>query len=66
MNEAVVVPVPGREEDGFLVGAMRSAPLVTGRTMALILNSPNNPNGSVWPRKCWRASRGSPWERGFT
>jgi aspartate aminotransferase len=65
MNDGVVVPVPGREEDGFLVGADAIAPLVTGRTKALILNSPNNPNGSVWPREMLEGIARLAVEKGF-
>ncbi|MEF9972757.1 MAG: pyridoxal phosphate-dependent aminotransferase [Clostridia bacterium] len=42
------VLVPGREEDGFVVTAREIAPYVNERTKAIILNSPNNPNGAVW------------------
>ncbi len=44
------IPVPGEEKDGFVVSAAQLRPYVTERTKALILNSPNNPNGCVWPR----------------
>lgn len=51
MNDGVCVTVPGREQDDFLVSADQIAPFVTARTKALILNSPNNPNGCVWSRE---------------
>ena len=49
MTGGVPMFVPGREENEFLVSAEEIAPYVTQRTKALILNSPNNPNGCVWP-----------------
>ena len=39
--------VPGQEENGFIVTADMLREHVTDKTKALILNSPNNPNGSV-------------------
>ena len=50
MAGGVPVMVKGDEANGFLVDADALRPFVTERTKALILNSPNNPNGSVWPR----------------
>ena len=43
------VPVPLREENDFSVDVDELAGLVTERTKLLILNSPNNPCGSVIP-----------------
>ena len=65
MNGGVCVLVPGREEDDFLVGAEQLAPLVTPRTKALILNSPNNPNGSAWPREMLEGIAKLAVEKGF-
>ena len=65
MNGGVCVFVPGREEDDFLVGAEQLAPLVTPRTKALILNSPNNPNGSAWPREMLEGIAKLAVEKGF-
>ena len=45
------VMVPGAEENGFIVTAEEIRPYVTERTKALIINSPNNPNGCVWSRE---------------
>lgn len=39
--------VPGQEENGFIVTADMLKEHVTENTKALIINSPNNPNGSV-------------------
>ena len=36
---------------GFVTEAEDLAPYVTERTIALILNSPNNPNGCIWNRE---------------
>jgi aspartate aminotransferase len=65
MNDGVPVMVPGCEEDGFLVGAAQLARYVTPRTKALILNSPNNPNGCVWPREMLSDIAKLAVERGF-
>lgn len=51
MAGGVPVMVPGVEENDFLVDAEALAKYVTPRTKALILNSPNNPNGCIWPRE---------------
>lgn len=50
MAGGVPVMVPGDEANGFLVDADALRPHVTERTKALILNSPNNPSGSVCSR----------------
>lgn len=47
----VPVMVHGHEENDFLVSADDMKPYITPRTKAIILNSPNNPNGCVWPRE---------------
>ncbi|MEV0283065.1 MULTISPECIES: pyridoxal phosphate-dependent aminotransferase [unclassified Kribbella] len=41
------VPVPLREENGFVIDPEELASLVTDRTKLLILNSPHNPCGSA-------------------
>ncbi|MCL2429980.1 MAG: aminotransferase class I/II-fold pyridoxal phosphate-dependent enzyme, partial [Alphaproteobacteria bacterium] len=51
MAGGVPVPVPTAEADGFVATAETLAPYITARTKALMLNSPNNPNGSVWNRE---------------
>lgn len=50
MAGGVPVMVKGDEANGFLVDADALRPFVTERTKALILNSPNNPSGSVCSR----------------
>ncbi len=47
----VPVLVEGKAEKNFIVEAEDLAPFVTERTKALILNTPNNPNGCVWNRR---------------
>ncbi|MDR3052000.1 MAG: pyridoxal phosphate-dependent aminotransferase [Oscillospiraceae bacterium] len=51
MAGGVPVAVPTSDTDGFVATAAHIAPHITPRTKALILNSPNNPNGSVWSRQ---------------
>ncbi len=43
--------VSASETEGFIPPIERIASLVTPRTKAFILTSPNNPNGCVWPRE---------------
>ena len=50
MAGGVPVMVKGDEANGFLADADALRPHVTERTKALILNSPNNPSGSVCSR----------------
>ena len=47
----VPVLVQGDVKKGFVTEAEDLAPYVTERTKALILNSPNNPNGCIWSRE---------------
>ena len=42
------VMVHGREEDDFIVTAEMLRAHITPNTKAMIINSPNNPNGCVW------------------
>ena len=48
MVGGVPVPVHGEEENDFIVTAEMLRPYVTEKTKALILNTPSNPNGSVY------------------
>lgn len=50
MAGGIPVMVPTNEAQGFVATAETLAPYVTEKTKALILNSPNNPNGCVWSR----------------
>ncbi len=49
------VVVPTREEDGFVPDPDAIAEKVTPRTRVINLNSPNNPAGSVYPRRALEA-----------
>lgn len=59
------VLVHGEEERGFVVTAEMLRPHVTERTKALILNTPNNPNGSVLSYEDLRAIADLAVECGF-
>jgi len=50
MAGGVPVMVKGDENNGFLASAEELEKYVTDKTKALIINSPNNPNGSVYTR----------------
>jgi aspartate aminotransferase len=52
---AVPVPVPTEEAHGFQVDPRRLSAAITPRTRAVILNSPNNPTGAVFPPSALRA-----------
>lgn len=47
----VVVAVEARAEDGFVPDPDEVAAAVTPRTRAIVLNSPSNPTGAVYPRE---------------
>ncbi|MBS7790727.1 aminotransferase [Roseococcus sp. SDR] len=42
-------PLPCRAEDGFVPDAALAATLIDGRTRAILLVTPNNPTGAVYP-----------------
>ena len=65
MAGGVPVLVQGREEDSFVVGARQLEPFVSERTKALILNTPNNPNGCVYPEETLRGIAELAVSRGF-
>ena len=46
---ATPIPVPIREDNGFMFSAAETLALVTPRTRLLIVNSPANPTGGVTP-----------------
>ena len=51
---AKVVPVAVRPENGFRVDPADVAALITARTRAILLNSPNNPSGASLPLMVWQ------------
>ncbi|WP_338580594.1 aminotransferase class I/II-fold pyridoxal phosphate-dependent enzyme [Pseudomonas sp. MAG733B] len=52
---AKVVPVPVRSQNGFRVDPADVAALITPKTRALLLNSPNNPSGASLPLMTWKS-----------
>ena len=50
MAGGVPVMIHGSEENDFIVSAEMLRPYVNEKTKAIILNSPSNPNGCVYPR----------------
>jgi len=55
MAEAEPVIVKTRAEDGFLMRPEQLAAAITPETRMLILNSPGNPTGAVYPRESLEA-----------
>jgi arginine:pyruvate transaminase len=51
---AKVIPVAVRPENGFRVDPLDIAALITPRTRAIVLNSPNNPSGASLPLMIWQ------------
>ena len=54
MLDAVPVPYPLHPESGFMPDVATLESLVTPRTRALILNSPSNPLGTIFPESVLR------------
>ncbi|MEN2393914.1 pyridoxal phosphate-dependent aminotransferase [Pseudomonas halotolerans] len=52
---ATVVPVAVRPENAFRVDPADVAQLITPRTRAMLLNSPNNPSGASLSMSTWQA-----------
>jgi aspartate aminotransferase len=48
------VIVPTAENDGFVPDPERVRPLLTSRTKAMLINSPSNPSGTVYPEAVLR------------
>ena len=61
----VPVFVKGDPKKNFVTEAVDLAPYVTERTKALILNSPNNPNGCIWNRNQLKEIADLAVKRGF-
>ncbi|MCQ2437188.1 MAG: pyridoxal phosphate-dependent aminotransferase [Clostridia bacterium] len=59
------VLVHGKEENDFVVTAEEMLPYVNEHTKALILNTPNNPNGCIWNEEQLRAIADLAVEKGF-
>ncbi|HNR30896.1 MAG TPA: pyridoxal phosphate-dependent aminotransferase [Candidatus Hydrogenedentes bacterium] len=59
----VPVPVVAREENGYLPDPAAVRGAVTSRSRVLIINSPNNPTGAVYPRDLLRDLAGIAVER---
>lgn len=57
--------VKTREQDGFVPSVAAIEAAITPRTKAMILNSPNNPNGCVYPRALLEGIARLAVERGF-
>ena len=51
----VTVVVPTRPEEGFVLDPDRVAAAITPRTKAILVNSPGNPTGAVYPEPVLRA-----------
>jgi aspartate aminotransferase len=51
---ATPVALPCRAEDGWIPRAEALERVITSRTRAIILGSPSNPTGAVWPEEAMR------------
>jgi len=54
MVEAVPVPYPLRVDAGFMPDVAELERLVTDRTRVIVINSPSNPLGTIFPRELLR------------
>ncbi len=51
---ADLISVAAKPEDGFQVDPQAIIAAITTRTRAIVLNSPNNPMGAVYPQACYQ------------
>lgn len=51
LNDAVPVIVETTEQEGFRISAAKLEKAITGKTKAIVLNSPSNPTGLAYDRK---------------
>jgi aspartate/methionine/tyrosine aminotransferase len=58
-------PLPCRPENGFVPDAAEIAALITSRTRAIVLVTPNNPTGAVYPPETIRAISDIAQQRGL-
>lgn len=65
LTGAKVVEVPLKEGEGFILTAERLKEYITPRTKMLILNSPSNPTGAVFPERNLREIAELCLERGI-
>ena len=62
MAGGVPIMVKTKEEEGFLPSLKLLEKLTTPRTKAIVINSPNNPNGCVWSHDELMAKKGAYYE----
>ncbi len=55
LNDATAVFLPTKEEDGYAIDPDELERRITGRTKAILLNSPCNPTGATYERKMLEA-----------
>lgn len=55
LNDATAVFLPTKEEDGYAIDPNELERKITGRTKAILLNSPCNPTGATYERKMLEA-----------
>jgi aspartate/methionine/tyrosine aminotransferase len=60
-----VIPLPCRPENGFVPDPAEAAALITTRTKALVLVTPNNPTGAVYPPELIRTMSDLAEKRGL-
>lgn len=65
VSGGVVVPVEARAENGFVPDPDEVAAAMNERTKVLVLNSPSNPTGAVYPRSVVEALVALARERGL-